>query len=169
MTDDPAARSTFQQLLEDLRTNVKFADHALATLLDDTRAGREGVAEDVGSTLRQLRADIGQVLAELDATTTDERAAYLAEARRRLSAARGVLDELWVRGALGRQEVRDQSEELLTAAENAWLAARRRLSDVQQDVDRAATDARADLEDSLRSFGSAVSAARAAFTRETGG
>ncbi len=169
MSEDPAARSAFQQLLEDLRTNVKLADHALAGMLDDTRAGREGVVEDVGSTLRQLRADISQVLAELDATTTDERAAYLAEARRRLSAARGVLDEMWVRGALGRQEVRDQSEELLTAAESAWLAARRRLGEVQQDVDRAASDARADLEASLRSFGSALSAARAAFTRETGG
>ena len=76
MTDDPAARSAFQQLLEDLRTNVKLADQALAALLDDTRTGREGVVEDVGETLRQLRADISQVLAEPDATTTDERAAY---------------------------------------------------------------------------------------------
>jgi len=169
MTEDPTARSAFQQLLEDLRTNVRLTDHALAKMLDDTRAGREWVVEDIGTTLRQLRADISQVLTELDATTTDERAACLAEARRRLSAARGVLDEMWVRGALGRQEVRDQTEELLTAAENAWLAARSHLGDVQQDVDRAAADIRADLEASLQSFGSALSAARAAFARETGG
>lgn len=169
MTDDPATRSAFQQLLQDLRTNVRLADDALSKVLDDTRAGREWVAEDVGTTLRQLRADISQVLAELDATTSDERAAYLAEARRRLSAARGVLDEMWVHGALGRQEVRDQSEQLLTAAENAWLAARSRLGDVQRDLDRAAADARGDLETALQSFGSALSAARAAFARETGG
>jgi hypothetical protein len=169
MTEEPAARSAFQQLLEDLRTNVKLADNALSKLLDDLCAGREGVGEDVGTTLRQLRADISQVLAELDATTTDERAAYLAEARRRLAAARSVLDEMWVRGALGRQEARDQTEQVLTAAENAWLAARNRLGEVQQDVNRAATDARADLEASLQSFGSALSAARAAFARETGG
>ena len=169
MADDAAARSTFQQLFEDLRTNVQLADRALSKVLDDARAGREGVVEDVGTVLRQLRADISQVLAELDATTTDERAAYLAEARRRLSAARGVLDEMWVRGALGRQEMRDQTEQVLTAAENAWLAARSRLGDVQQDVDRAAADVRADLEAALKAFGAALSEARGAFARETGG
>jgi hypothetical protein len=162
------ARSTFRQLVEDLRTNVKLADRALSAMLEDARAGREWVADDVGMTLRQLRADISQVLAELDATAVDERAAYLAEARRRLHAARGVLDEMWVRGALGRKEMRGQTEQLLTAAENAWLAARSRLGDVQQDADRAAADARADIETALQSFGSALSAARAAFARETG-
>jgi hypothetical protein len=166
---DTQARSSFQQLVEDLRTNVKLADRALSKMLDDTRAGRDWMVEDVGSTLRQLRADISQVLAELDATTTDERAAYVTEARRRLNAARGVLDEMWVRGALGRQEMRDQTEQLLTAAENAWLAARTRLGDVQHDADRAAADARADIETALQSFGSALSAARAAFARGTGG
>lgn len=80
-----------------------------------------------------------------------------------------VLDEMRVRGALGRQDVRDQTEELLTAAENAWLAARGRLGDVQQDIDRTATDMGADLEASLQSFGYALSAARAAFARQTGG
>jgi hypothetical protein len=168
MTDTHVTRSSFQQLVEDLRTNVKLADRALSKMLDDTSAGRDWIVEDVGLTLRQLRADISQVLAELDASTTDERAAYVAAVRRRLAAARGVLDEMWVRGALGRQEMRDQTEQLLTAAENAWLAARARLGDVQQDADQAAADARVDIETALQSFGSALSAARAAFARETG-
>ncbi|MGZ4590136.1 MAG: hypothetical protein ACXV4A_05295 [Actinomycetes bacterium] len=161
--------SLVQQLVRDLRANMKIADGAMSKVREDVRSGSGSVLDEISTSLRQLRADIGHVLAELDATTTDQRSVYLTEARRRLEAGRGVLDEMWLRSSLGRKDLRDETEQLLKAAENAWLAARNRLGDVQQDVNRTATDVRSDLENSLRAFSAALSEARAAFTRETSG
>lgn len=160
--------SLFQKLVHDLRANLKIADTALADVREDARSGGTAVSDDVAATLRQLRADIGHVLAELDASTTDQRESYVAEARRRLDAGRGVLDEMWVRSSLGRKELQDQTGKLLQAAENAWLAACSRLSEVQKDVSRSADDTRTDLSDTLHGFNTALADARAAFTRAIG-
>ena len=163
--ETPENQPLVEQLTKDLRANLKIADSALSKVREDAGSGGSAVLDEVSNSLRALRADISQVIEELDATTTDQRSTYLAEARRRLQAGRGVLDELWVRRSLARKDLGDQTEAILKSAENAWLAARNRLSDAQQDLERSVEDARRDLGDSLRNFNSALSEARAAFTR----
>lgn len=165
MTTAPETQSLLQQLTQDLRANLQIADNALSKVREDAGSGGSAVVDEVANSLRVLRADIGHVLAELDASSTDQRAAYIAEMRRRLEAGRGVLDEMWVRRSLARRDLQEQAEALLRAAENAWLAARNRMAEAQRDLERAAGDARRDLGDSVQAFNSALAEARAAFTR----
>ncbi|GAB2862429.1 hypothetical protein [Nocardioides pacificus] len=164
MSTDPTPH-VIQQLVQDLRADLKVADEALARVRETAVSGGGAVREELGATLRQLRADAGHLLSELDASTSGHRAAYLSEARRRLDASRGALDEMWVRTSLGRKEVQDDTTRLLGAAENAWLAARARLTQAQSEAQDTLDDTRTGLNEALRRFNAALSDARAAFNR----
>lgn len=165
MSNVSAPPTVLQQLVRDLRTNLETADHALAKVHSTAAASTEVLTEDLRATIRQLRADVSYSLTELEATASDQRSAYLDEARRRLNAGRGVLDELRVRAALGGDQVRQQSSLLVDATENAWLAARNRLGEAQSDAADTVGSSRTGIEKSLQDFNEALADARAAFQR----
>lgn len=161
-----SAPTAVQQLIQDLRDDLRGADEALARMREHAATGSSTVRDELAATLRQLRADASHLLSELDASTSGRRADYLTEARRRLDASRGALDEMWVRTSLGRKDLQDDTTQLLGAAENAWLAARARLTQAQSEgQDDTLDDVRTGLGEALQRFNAALSDARAAFNR----
>lgn len=169
MSNVSATPTVLQRLVRDLRINLDSADRALSQIHDTASTNAEVLTDDLRATIRQLRADVGHSLAELEATTGDQRSAYLDEVRRRLNAGRGALDELRVRASLGGDQVRQQSALLVDATENAWLAARNRLSDAQHVASDALDGSRIGVEKSLQDFNDALVEARAAFQRSRQG
>jgi hypothetical protein len=84
---------------------------------------------------------------------------------RRLDEWRATVDELMVQIDLAHLEARDELRSRFDAAQNAYLAARSRLSDARDDADSNLRSLRVGLEQLLRDLGAAYTDAEAAARR----